>query len=256
MRAIRLMTLAAGIAFAAPASASDADPAPALCKDIASVQFGMAGMNLTVHGLALAFEPEDEDALAGEADARKLRDRAMSLGYALAGHETTPGEDYFNWQISRLDTIFANCETKYAALLQASRQQKWVPLDIVDPGKMFAVDVANIRTVGSRRALNVLLGFAEPFDGGDGRYYGASIDTFTFDCAARGNSIATLQIVFTPELEQTTLAGGADAFPYGPDSQLAEYERIACGEVTLPGDRRSAPDMVSAARMTVELAAQ
>jgi hypothetical protein len=257
MRLSHLVALAAGLALSAPALASDADPNPATCKDIAAAQFGVAAVQLTSSGLVLAFEPEDEEGLALQAKARKLRERATGLGYALAG-EPVPatGEDYFGWHVSRLDTVFANCEKKHAALLQASAPQKWVVLDIGNPGTKLAADMLNIRTVGSRRAINLMLGFAEPFDGGDGRWYGATMDTFTFDCAARGNSIATLQIAFTTEFEQNSLAPGADAYPYGPNSQLAYYERLACGEVVLPADRQSAPDMVSAARMTVELAAR
>lgn len=257
MRVLHIVPLAIGLGCSAPAFASDADPDPVTCKGLAAAQYGAAEVQLTATGLALAFEPEDEEALMREASARKLQDRATALGYALAG-EALPagGEDYYNWQISRLDTVFLNCEKKYAALMEAGARQKWVVLDIDNPGTRLAADVLNIRTVGSRRAINLMLGFAEPFDGGDGRWYGATMDTFTFDCAARGNSVATLQIAFTTEFEQNSLAPGADANPYGPNSQLGYYERLACGDETLPADRQWATDMASAARMTVELAAQ
>lgn len=256
MRLLHLIPLAAGLVFATPALASDADPDPATCKGIAATQFGAAGMELSASGLALAFTPEDEDALLIQAKARKRSERATALGYAFAGEAVPPdGEDYLGWQISRLDTVFANCERKYAALLQASGRQKWVVLELGNQGTALAVDVLNIRQVGTRRTVNMMVGFAEPFDGGDGRYYSATVDTFSFDCAARGNAIATLQIVFDGEFEQASLALTADPFPYRPGTQLAYYEGLACGDVTPGSDRPSAPDMVSAARLAVSEAA-
>jgi hypothetical protein len=189
-----------------------------------------------------------------EADARKLQARATALGYALAGEVVPPGgEDYFAWQISRLDAVFANCEKKFAAL--AGAPQKWVVLDLGSPGMTFAVDVSNIRTVGARRAISVMIGFGEALDGGDGQYFNATVDTFSFDCTARGTAQATMQILFDTEFEQVSLAPTADSFPYGPNDQLAGYERIACGDVALGNDAPSAPDMAAAAKMTSGFAA-
>lgn len=256
IRLLHLIPLAAGLALSAPAFASDADPDPVTCKGIAGMQFGSAGVELTASGLALAFKPEDEQALQIQSKAQKKRERATALGYALAGEAVPPdGEDYLSWQISRLDTVFANCEKKHAALIQASKPQKWVVLDVANEGTALAVDVLNIRAVGARRAVNMMVGYAEPIDGGDGRQFSATVDTFTFDCAARGNAIATLQILFTTEFEQNSLAPTADPYPYRPGTLLAYYEGLACGDITPGSDRPSAPDMASAARLAVGTAA-
>lgn len=191
-------------------------------------------------------------AQAEKAESIRLKAEALQIAGTFGGYDLGSAPMPLFPNIQSMTPVLQACRNRYARDIDAAQRQRWVEIARAADGKAFAVNSASIKTVGSEVHMAVMttLPTSQPYRGLG--VYRSSVLHLAFSCAGSRYSRAGLYYFLRPATDNIFYVGETSDTTSGsnqpitdPNTAMASFARVACGEFRLSPDAPSFSDLRS-----------